>query len=164
METFPNLTIGALPDHGELARFAANGGGQLLNISGRRAADVYPETALAPFTVHDFLFPDVFGDAPTITLMGFLRDYGQTVVAAVETLAGLLEAGERVHCFCHQGMSRSAFVSVGALVHTWNMDVDGALDLVRAKNPRARLTARGRGCLTWLEQERRRDARLLRTA
>jgi hypothetical protein len=91
----------------------------------------------------------------------WLRDWGRPVRDSVDTLAALLHTGQRVHCFCHQGRSRSAVVAVAALMRAWELDVVESLGLVRAKNPRARFTPRARACLDWLQQEDPSDEPLL---
>jgi hypothetical protein len=161
MESFPALGLGPLPGVDELAALQRRGVRHLVNVSGRPADALHDARRLDPFSVHDFLFPDAFAAGSTLAWPDFLRDWGRPVRDSVDTLAALLHTGQRVHCFCHQGRSRSAVVAVAALMRAWELDVVESLGLVRAKNPRARFTPRARACLDWLQQEDPSDEPLL---
>lgn len=157
MESFPALGLGPLPDVAELAALQRRGVRHLVNVSGRPASALHAVRRLAPFSVHDFLFPDAFAADSTLPWQVFLRDWGRPVRDSVDTLAALLGTGRSVHCFCHQGRSRSAVVAAAALMRAWELEAGEARRLIRAKNSRARFTPRARACLEWLQQEESRD-------
>ena len=161
METFPSLGLGPLPAIAELGALQRRGVRHLVNVSGRPASALHDARRLAAFSVHDFLFPDAFAADSPLPWQDFLRDWGVPVRDSVDTLAGLLRTGRSVHCFCHQGRSRSAVVAAAALMRAWELDAGDALRLIRAKNPRARFTPRARVCLDWLQQEDPHDDPLL---
>jgi protein-tyrosine phosphatase len=70
-----------------------------------------------------------------------LVDYGRlppaALEAAVEEVCGWLRAGNRSYIHCRAGWQRSAAVAAGVIAVREKIGIEEALDLVRARKPRA---------------------------
>lgn len=153
MEYFPTLSLGPLPTMEKLDELTRQGIYILVNLSGRRLQDIYGAKVAGRFQMHDFDFEDVFS-RPDLTekqWQKFQRHQMTTLMQAVDRLGALLLADYSVHCFCHQGQSRSSLVAAGALVNTFDVKTETALDIVRAKNPRAKFSDKSRWFLNWVQ-------------
>lgn len=152
MEAFPMLTLGNLPSVKELQALSDNGIFALVNLSGRQMNEIYPKEVVCRFQRHDFDFEDVFSqdDLRQADWERFQREHLSTVMRAVDRLGELLMSDYAVHCFCHQGISRSSLVAAGALVHTYGLELPSAMDIVKAKNGKARFSEKSLWFLNWL--------------
>ena len=59
----------------------------------------------------------------------------EAMADAVKTVGQLRDGGTQVMVHCVSGISRSPAVVVGYLMHTYGLDYDGALSLVRKSRP-----------------------------
>jgi protein-tyrosine phosphatase len=70
-----------------------------------------------------------------------LTDYGQLpaeeLEAAVVTVNGWLEDGERVYLHCRAGWQRSAAIAAGVVAMREQLDIDSALERVQLRKPSA---------------------------
>ena len=70
-----------------------------------------------------------------------LTDYGGLpageLEAAVRTVGGWLDEGERAYLHCRAGWQRSAAVAAGVIAIRTGMDIDDAVDYVRRRKPSA---------------------------
>ncbi len=71
-----------------------------------------------------------------------LEDHGglppEAIEDAVQTVAGWLDAGERVYVHCRAGWQRSPAIAAGVVAVLDSVDIDTALDRVRIRKPSAR--------------------------
>ena len=132
MQKFPMLSMGPLPDGAELNRLAESPVDYLVNLSGVSLKELYGADQLASFVLQEFVFPDVFSqvDALGAKLRAFEANYEEDGAAAIRSVGEGVRRGYRVHCFCHQGVSRSPLVVAGALVFQFALTPQEAVAIV----------------------------------
>ena len=131
-EVGDDLIIGARPlDSGDVARVAEAGTDVVYNLcedseypDGTRAE---LERALESAGLSERRLP--------------LVDYGRlplpAIARAVDEVLGELEAGRRVYLHCRAGWQRSAAVAAGVVAVREGLDIEPALEAVRARKPTA---------------------------
>jgi predicted protein tyrosine phosphatase len=85
-----------------------------------------------------------------------LEDHGglppEAIEAAVQTVVGWLEAGERTYLHCRAGWQRSPAVAAGVVAILDSIDVETALDRVQTRRPSSRpLPHQHEDLLRWWE-------------
>lgn len=148
-ESFPGLSIGALPDRAELLRLLRAGTLDVINVSGVDLRHVHGLAVPSGLRIAEFGFPDLFsredGDSEAWQL--FHATHGARIEQATCHLAAVLTSGRPVHCCCHQGRFRSPLVAAAGLMRAFALRVQDAMDIISAKHPKASFTPRSRWML-----------------
>jgi len=156
------IRISGLPSLVDLQAFRNAGISTLLNVSGVNIMDIYPEDALAFFSITQLTFADLFtsgsilktvdGIGPISTnayLQVSCEDERHALLAAVQMVAGQLQSQTPTWVFCHRGLGRSPLVVAAAFLRFYRVSVKEAVAKTRAIHAPAQFTDISLSALKW---------------
>lgn len=153
-DLFPMLSIGGLPTTYDLNSLYRQGVRSLVNLSGTRLDEIYSGLLLRRFDVYDFYFRDLFSRMPMSGINHLMTQYQDgeivAIIQAINRVESLLMRNDGLHCFCHQGISRSSLVVAVALMRGFDLSDSMAMDIVHSKNSRASFSTVSRDMLHFL--------------
>lgn len=145
------VLMGGLPSKDELRHMAINGCANLVNVSGASLASIHGVQAVSPFTLHEYLFSDLFSRHEIITDFSrddtalfyreFPADQQQSYLQSVNAVSLHLRTHQTVALFCHHGVGRSPAVALAAMRCVWGWTANEAAQAVRQIRPQAHLSA-----------------------
>lgn len=158
------ISIGSLPTVIELQSLFKQGIQHLVNVSGIKLAELYPEQNLACFNIHEFIFSDLFSKYDLINHVNELNQIDKSLFfekfnpaqqiqfkIAVITTIQLLKEYRSVHVFCHHGVGRSPAVSFAAFHLLLQPSLLETLKVIESIRPQAKITTMTISSSYWLK-------------
>ncbi len=165
----PLISIGGLPSEAEIQALFLRGVQALVNVSGIKLAELYPEQRYDCWDLNEYFFSDIFSSDQDICSL----DAGvsqperfsasaspfqqQQVLQSVQAVSRVLRNHESVHIFCHHGVGRSPVVALAAICHVWHLPLAQAIAVVEGLRPQCRITAMSVAASQWIEQQSEKD-------
>ncbi|MBH1969835.1 dual specificity protein phosphatase family protein [Moraxellaceae bacterium AER2_44_116] len=162
----PLISIGGLPTEAEINTLFLRGVRSLVNVSGVKLSDVYPEQRWDCWSLNEYFFSDIFSSALDIAAIEDMAhqssffeetanpEHRQQFLQSVQALSHILLNHESVHVFCHHGVGRSPAVTLAAICQVWSLSLPEAISLVQKLRPQCRITSMSIAASRWIQQQR----------
>jgi hypothetical protein len=159
----PLISIGGLPTEAEMNALFQRGVKSLINVSGIKLSELYPEQLYDCWDLNEYFFSDIFSkDQDTNALDSSLNQPERFIATAnplhkeqflqsVRAASRALRQHESVHIFCHHGVGRSPVVTLAAICQVWQMPLSKAIALVENLRPQCRITAMSVAASRWID-------------
>lgn len=162
----PLISIGGLPTKAEINALFLRGVRSLVNVSGVKLSEVYPQQRWDCWNLNEYFFSDIFSTALDLSSIedathqsSFFEEranpeHRQQFLQSVQTLSHILLNHESVHVFCHHGVGRSPVVTLAAICQVWSLSLPEAMSLVQKLRPQCRITSMSIAASRWIQQQR----------